>query len=154
MPQPSEEFEEEVEEKESYKEIEGPYEDEDHFYMAFYLNDSPLPFLVINNKLNYSVNNWQSVLLALNENIENKITIKLFNYNNYFEQISNMPIIRNIYYYNENTNEKIIEEIDIEEMNDGISLINGTFVISDPGFLSGPGGGKEDWPIEPGYELM
>jgi hypothetical protein len=115
-------------------------------FMAFYLNDSTVPFLVINPNSEYRNNEWQIVSLLLNENIENKIIVKLFNFNNnYFEQISNMPIIRNIYYCKENTNEKIAEENDIEEMMNGISLVNGTFIISNPNAIpaSGSGGIKQ-----------
>jgi hypothetical protein len=142
-----EEWDEEPKKEEVLEEIE---DDPDQLnepidkFMAFYLNDSTVPFLTINPNSEYRDNEWQIISLLLNENIENKIIVKLFNYNNnYFEQISNMPIIRNIYYYNENTNEKIIEETDIEKMS-GISLVNGAIIISNPGaILGGSGGGKD-----------
>lgn len=111
----------------------------DDKYMAFYLNDSSLPFFVIDLKLmidhKYGINEWQIISSMLNENIENKIIVKLFNYSQYFERISNMPIIRNIYYYKENINEKIAEETDVEKMCDGVSIVNGAIIISDPNNL-------------------
>ena len=141
-PTVEEEWEEEPKKEEVLEEIDEDDSVIDKF-IAFYLNDSTVPFLVIDMNSEYRENEWQFISLLFNENIENKIIVKLFNYNNYFDQISNMPIIRNIYYYNENINEKMAEEIDIEEMNNGISLINGSIVISDPDFLTGPGSGKK-----------
>ena len=148
-PTVEEELEEEPKKEEVLEEIAENESVIDKF-MVFYLNDSTVPFLVINPNSEYRDNEWQNISLLLNENIENKIIVKLFNFDNsYFEQISNMPIIRNICYYNENTNEKIAEVTDIEEMNSGVSFVNGAIIISNPNNLNGgnSGGGKEEFPV-------
>ena len=116
--------------------------------MLIYLNNSKIPFLVIDkdNKM-IQPNEWQRISLNLNDVIENKITINLINnysniYNNYyFNKISNKPIIRNIYYSNENQKERIIEETDIKEKNEAVSLINGSIVFTS--YLNDNNGGGE-----------